>query len=198
MQSRSKFALSTSHMTLENTKYLEQLLTEAKRLPSRLSDSQVESLRKYAWDYFQLHSSQRIATFNFYITLSSAIIAGIGTTLQQSINLPAISAVLGVILMLISFVFWKLDQRNKEMIKTAEAALKQLETLALYGYKDLELTLNIFQHDERNVAIKKTKRSGLFWRNHYSYTNCFNIIFSSFGVIGILGIILSLLLLFIY
>ncbi len=28
--------------------------------------------RKYAWDYFQLHSSQRIATFNFYITVATA------------------------------------------------------------------------------------------------------------------------------
>ena len=28
-------------------------------------------LRKQAWDYFNVHASQRLAIFNFYVVLSS-------------------------------------------------------------------------------------------------------------------------------
>jgi hypothetical protein len=36
--------------------------------------SSIERDRKYAWDYFSQHSSQRMSTFNFYITLALATI----------------------------------------------------------------------------------------------------------------------------
>jgi len=29
-----------------------------------------EELRKQAWDFFQIQTSQRLTTFNFYITIS--------------------------------------------------------------------------------------------------------------------------------
>ncbi len=37
------------------------------------------------------------------------------------------AVVVGLVLSLLSFIFWKLDERNKLMIKNAEGGLKYLE-----------------------------------------------------------------------
>jgi len=153
--------------------------------------------RKYAWDYFQLHSSQRIASFNFYITLATAIVAAIGTILQQSTNLLGAAAVLGVVLVLFSFVFWKMDQRNKTLIKNAEAALKYVEEQASADATSPTIPLmSLFRRDEHAVRERKARSSIFFWRNHFSYTDCFNLVFFTFGLLGLLGTVVAIVRLF--
>lgn len=150
--------------------------------------------RKYAWDYFQLHSSQRIASFNFYITLATAIVAAIGTILQQSTNLLGAAAVLGVVLVLFSFVFWKMDQRNKTLIKNAEAALKYLEEQSAAHETSPTIPLmSLFRRDEHAVRERRAHPSIFFWRNHFSYTDCFNLVFFTFGLLGVLGTIVAII-----
>lgn len=150
--------------------------------------------RKYVWDYFQLHSSQRIASFNFYITLATAILAALGAILQQSANLLGVAAVLGVVLVLFSFVFWKMDQRNTGLIKNAEAALKYFEEQATADSSSPTIPLtNLFQRDEHLVRERRSRQSIFFWRNHFSYTDCFNLVFFTFGLLGALGTVLALI-----
>lgn len=144
--------------------------------------------RKYAWDYFSIHSSQRISTFNFYITLALATSTATATALQPSINLPIISLVLSVVLILISFVFYKLDQRNKMLIKCAEKALKESESRIEKTESFSNSLFSLFQNDELYVKERRSKKSFWFWNNYYSYSDCFNLVFTIFILIGILGI----------
>ena len=85
-------------------------------------------LRKQAWDFFQMQASQRLTTFNFYIALSSLLSGGLAANLKAQDGIQFVSILLGLLLVLFSFVFWKLDQRNRDLIKSAEDALKFFES----------------------------------------------------------------------
>ncbi len=148
---------------------------------------QISDQRQYVWNYFQLHASQRLSTFNFYIVISTAIAAGYLVTIGVgSIPIPAI--LLGFTISLLSFIFWKLDVRNKQMIKNAEEALKYLEALT-YTLRNTNESnvLKIFTYEEEQTNRMKGSKSFWPWKNHYSYSKCFNIVFAVFGILGLLG-----------
>ena len=149
--------------------------------------------RKYAWDYFSMHSAQRISTFNFYITLALALSTGVATALQPSINLPIIAIVLSTVLMLISFVFYKLDRRNTMLIKRAEVALKEEEN-RLESDLLVSSSFSLFRIDEEDVKQQRSKKSFWFWKNYYSYSDCFNLVFTIFGILGVSGVIFAIML----
>ena len=86
-----------------------------------------EDLRKQAWDYFQLHATQRLTTFNFYVGISSLLVGGLAATIKGDFEVPLLGGVVGVLLLVFSLVFWKLDQRNSDLIKGAERALMYFE-----------------------------------------------------------------------
>jgi hypothetical protein len=155
----------------------------------------IERDRKYAWDFFQLHGTQRMETFNYYITLATAIMVGITTVLQPTINLPVIALVLSLLLIFLSFIFWKFDQRNKMLIKNAEEALMEIEK-HLKDAKGPFTKTDLFLKDFTEVKQRRSHRSWMFWRNHYSYSNCFNLIFALCGLLGGIGIALSVVMLF--
>src|SRR5437660_1215676 len=92
-----------------------------------MDETQESFLRKQAWDYFSLHASQRITIFNFYIVLSSLTITSYFASFKGEWSLPAARPVLSAMLCLFAFIFWKLDQRNKLLIKNAEEALRHFE-----------------------------------------------------------------------
>ena len=84
-----------------------------------------EDIQRYAWNYFELHANQRMSLFKFFITLAVFMAASLGATLVQRFYFVGI--VLGALLVVISFVFCKLDERVRVLIKNSEAALKTLE-----------------------------------------------------------------------
>ena len=146
-----------------------------------------ETFRKYAWDYFAVHAAQRMAAFQFFITLATAIvgafIALIGAGGQKWMS------VLGMLLTMLAFVFYKLDCRTKELIKNAEAALSHLDTQhALPDVHLLPSPLRLIDRDR--VSCEMTERGG-FLRKRYSYSKCFSIIFCTFGVLGIAAAVVS-------
>lgn len=134
-----------------------------------------KELRDYAWKYFDRHAEQRLKTFNFYILLCGGIIAGLATVLREpgkewlAVALASLSAI-------VSFVFWKLDNRTRFLIKHSEEALKFIED-------DMA--------DLGNEALNVPHRCKLFRREkheqgkcgpaEYSYTTCFRWVFAIFG-----------------
>ncbi len=148
--------------------------------------------RQYVWDYFQLHASQRLTTFNFYIVISTAIATGYIVTLGVS-SIPVLAILLGFTISLLSFIFWKLDVRNKLLIKNAEEALKYLEALTYTpGDKNESNVLKIFTYEEEQTNRMKMSKSFWPWKNHYSYSKCFNIVFAVFGIMGLLGTVYAI------
>jgi len=82
---------------------------------------------EHAWRYFELHAQQRMTVFNFFIAISGLVAAGAGLGLQQGGKFLTLTSLLGFFLVLVSFIFWKLDQRVSVLIKHSEFALIYLE-----------------------------------------------------------------------
>jgi hypothetical protein len=148
-----------------------------------------EYLREQAWNYFQLHATQRLTTFNYYLVLSTAITAAIAITFQKDFRLPALDIVLSLLLVGISYVFLKLDGRNIELVKYGEAALKYFEKTEQANFPD-EATgapheAQLFRREEY-MTRKKTEHSEGRppWEQHYTYGKCLHLTIWFFMVGG--------------
>jgi hypothetical protein len=84
--------------------------------------------------------------------------------------------------MALSFVFRNLDDRNRLLIKNAEAALKFYEEL---DSKEVQVT-HLFRYEEIRTAQAESK--GL----HLKYSDCFRFLFWAFGLIGFFSVVAEL------
>ena len=89
----------------------------------------LENARNHAWNYFALHAQQRISVFQYFISIETALITAAFLTLQykEELENPLWPIVLGPAIIIFSFVFWKIDQRTRDLIVRAETSLKQIE-----------------------------------------------------------------------
>ncbi|HYJ92297.1 MAG TPA: hypothetical protein VEV84_13385 [Pyrinomonadaceae bacterium] len=94
-----------------------------------------DRFRQQAWDYFAIHASQRLTTFNFYLVIATLLTTGILASFQKQYEIRFAGIVLGLLLLIFSFVFWKLDQRNKHLIRHAEKALHSRISLTIWKYR---------------------------------------------------------------
>jgi hypothetical protein len=153
---------------------------------------QSEPLRKQAWDYFELHSGQRLTTFNFYIVIASVITTALFSTFQKDYKVPLLGIPLGLLLSFISYIFWKVDTRNRQLIKGAEEALKFFEDTAEFEDKDgTPHVAKIFKHEEYKTNLRRGDRATFPWKKHYSYSNSFNRVFIAFALVGLIGALIS-------
>jgi hypothetical protein len=136
-----------------------------------MSTEHQSDLRQYAWNYFSLHADQRMKTFNFYIVLSGAIVAGIIAALKEN-DSPAIAALLAFILAFLSFVFWKMEQRVRYLVKHGENALKHLE-----GEIGAE-ALQLLNYEEKlTKGLPRIRKTWSPVRAHFTYSTCLNAVF---------------------
>ncbi len=144
--------------------------------------------REQAWQYFVLHANQRMSIFNFYISISLALIAGLGVLISIK-AVPVLFIILGFLLIILSLVFWGLDRRTKEFIDIAENRILKLE-------KENNSIINLIT-SEHEISLKKclipwfrknrndsndSKSEGL---RIISYTFLFGSIYLVFMVLGI-------------
>jgi hypothetical protein len=143
-------------------------------------------LHEHAWSYFVLHADQRLRTFDFYLVLST-LIAGAMLSFMKS-GIPRIqTAILATTLPFISFVFWKLDIRNKQLVKLAEEAIKHVERESgLADDGEAPHRLKLFLYEEYATAKLKRFPKMWPWKAHFSYSTCFNLVFFVFGSIGLI------------
>lgn len=142
-----------------------------------------EHLQRYAWQYFEIHANQRLTTFNFYITLSTLLATGMFATFSKDFTYPQIGVFAGALLMSLSIVFWRLDRRNRELIKNAENALRAIEDKFSKEYDAVKLKL--FIRDD----IATDGANGC--RFLCKYSSCFNVVFLLFGISGIVGMVVT-------
>src|SRR6266853_2054763 len=143
-----------------------------------------ETFREYAWNYFALHAEQRLKAFHFFIILATTILGGFLLLFRYGQS-HKWTAVLGILLALLSFVFWKLDVRTRTLVKNGEDALKFLD--AQHGLPNIDGVphpLRMFSRDDY-----LTNRSPFFplLTGHFSYLRCFNYVFVVFALIGLVG-----------
>ncbi len=152
-----------------------------------IKDEDINDYRQYVWDYFHYHASQRLTTFNFYIIICSLMATAYFTALKD-VRTAHLGIVLGLLILLLSFIFWKLDIRNRQMIENAEEALKCIESEnTLQDTNEEPHVLKIFTRDKRQTDIAKKGKRYLICKIHWGYAKCFNWVFFVFGILGILA-----------
>jgi hypothetical protein len=141
-----------------------------------------QMFRNYAWAYFAFHAEQRMKTFNFFLVGAGILATAIATLVRAGGN-PLWVCPLGLLLTCLSFIFWKLDRRNRALVKNGEAALKHLDSLLeLPKLDDGPHVLKIFDRDD-HYSEKMSQLSIL--QSHFSYTKCLEIVFALFALLGI-------------
>jgi hypothetical protein len=75
----------------------------------------------HAWNWFNLHASQRMQTFNFFLVASAALIAAYASLLEKY---HWAALVVGLVGAWISYWFTRLDGRTRQLIEAGENVLK--------------------------------------------------------------------------
>ena len=149
-------------------------------------------MREYAWNYFQVHADQRLKMFNFFILMSTLVIGGFFSLSKNgSMKFSKWCALIPFCLTFFSFVFWKLEERTRMLVKNGERALKYIDnTTDLPDSNGMPHPLRLFDFDDAvsNVAPRYPLISA-----HFSYSRSFRWVFCFFGLLGILGTIICLL-----
>ena len=144
-----------------------------------------EIYRENAWRHFTTHADQRLKMFQFYITISTALLGGGLLLFRTSPNDGAIG-LLGFLASFFSFVFWKLEARTRMLVKNAEDAIKYLdESVDLPELNSEPNPLKLFTRDDFRNA-----RNSSFVR--FSYHQCFVFVFLVIASLGALGVGYSL------
>ena len=136
---------------------------------------------EHAWNYFAFHANQRMAVFNFFIVSTGLILAGLGAIIQGPAKLSAFGVGLGLLLILLSGVYWQLDRRVSFMIKHSEAALGFAEDSSLPS--ELRIVRN------EPGAFAAAKKQSWLW----TYGRGFRLIFLCAALVGALGSTVSAL-----
>jgi hypothetical protein len=149
--------------------------------------------RDYAWKYFALHADQRLRTFNFYLLIVTVIVGGLLAYLKDARS-PAYVVAAGLILMVLSWIFWRLDGRACELIQNAEDVLKAVEVDI--PTEQVPEELRLFAGEQKKTEALRRAQGGrpgwnpVSWvRGHYSYYDCFRAAFLIFAVVGLLIVV---------
>jgi hypothetical protein len=137
----------------------------------------------YAWDHFAYHAGQRQTVFNFFLLLIGGCVAAYSSIMGESgATYNYFRSFLGVVLALGSLVFWRLDQRNAQLVKISEDALKDLEA---------QMAKEISVPSIRLIANAEKKISGFPFSKIESFGQIYGLIFAVSGLVGLAMAILS-------
>lgn len=139
-------------------------------------------LRTYAWSYFAFHAEQRMKTFHFYLLLIAAMAAALITLQSKPQKEVTTEIILYFGVAFISFMFYLLDRRNRELVRNGENALRYLDELEGHERSNnVPHALELFARDGYFTSEKPSVPS---LHAHYSYTKILGTIFLGFGLIG--------------
>ncbi|MFY9085016.1 hypothetical protein [Aliarcobacter cryaerophilus] len=124
------------------------------------------------WEYFKLHAEQRLKTFHFYIIIITLLVGSALTILKDKEYIFFIFV--GILMSFFSFIFWRLDIRNKELISTAEEEIITLEE---------QFIVKVFTKDKEKINNKKL---------NLGFSFNFNLVFLLFNFIGYSMIFITL------
>jgi len=142
------------------------------------TDPSVKDVLEHAWRYFALHANQRILLFNFFVVISASVSAGLAACLQKGGVFQLVGGGLGMLLVLISFIFWKLDQRTAFLVKHGERAITDLEAALPFPAAHLLSS---------EPEVSAPRRRGFWPLRMWTYGTAFRVMFAAMGLVGVLG-----------
>ena len=156
---------------------------------SQISDKDVLEL---IWKYFEHHGNQRLTHINFFTVFSSALLVSQYTVLGTNNNLLFAPIVIGIVQIIVSFVFYKIDERTMFLVKHAEKAMVSIEsTYSFSDDKGYINSLKIFTNEIEET--NKAKKEKNFLLRRISHKKSYRILLISFAVMGVLGSIWGIL-----
>ncbi|WP_120430884.1 hypothetical protein [Acinetobacter baylyi] len=142
---------------------------------------------EHLWKYFEIHSNQRMSLINYYFFISVAMLTGLGVILQSTDkNFSILGGFISIIIILTSFIFWKLDQRTSYLIKFVEERMSEYETTNIVNSK-----LRVFSQEDFSQQLNNIQKN-IFTKN-YTYGSMYRFLFSIMAINGLVGLILSVL-----
>ena len=130
----------------------------------------------YLTKVFLYIGDQRLKTFNYYAIILAATVTMTGVAFKE--GGPAVFRLAGGLHVVIAFVFFMIDKRNRGLLGKARKALCACEKKA---FPDLDYRL--ISNDEANKSMKS------LWLMRASYTIAFDTLYTAQVLFGI-GIIL--------
>ncbi|HFL2715805.1 TPA: hypothetical protein ACGWTM_002993 [Legionella pneumophila] len=140
----------------------------------------LNSLRDIIFKHFELHATQRINLFRFYIGFIVLYLYGIG---YISIHLnktdiydEGAALIISVLFIFITFIFKKLDKRNRDILDNSRKSLIYLESRYIFDEKvipknELE-KIQVFHQDKNDKD-----------NSYFTHSKCFKMIYSiGFGL----------------
>ncbi|MCM1063266.1 MAG: hypothetical protein NC420_02150 [Eubacterium sp.] len=128
------------------------------------------------WNYFELHSGQRMQLMNFFIVLESLMVAGLISLLSAENNLSIWECGICAGMIFFAAIFYGLDRRTKKMIQLCESSIKMLERRNNGTRGPVEEWVGIFSKEEYYTKNEKIK---------YTYSKLFGIQYAFFAIIAI-------------
>ena len=154
------------------------------------SEVTLKEQREYALSYFQLHANQRMTTFNFFVVIAALLTTGISGTFNKDFQNHFFGIILGLRFIVISFTFWKLNQRVRYLIKHAETTLKAIEQEWIgesSGSGGALKSVALFSAEEEQTTGMRSQQSWAPWAWHLSYADCFGNCIFHIWCIGVFG-----------
>lgn len=140
-------------------------------------------LRTQAWDFFKIVAAQRLTVINFYIGIATLLTGG-QLALLQTRKYMSVAAGLGILLVVLSFVFGKWDKRSSDLIKLAERILKYYEgRMVIENESPDSCFARLFTHEHAFTEEKKRDNRWSF-QHYFTYRTCLNTLFWLFSIIG--------------
>lgn len=111
-----------------------QLIPTSKNFPTSLKTlisepKDFDAARQYAWEWFQYHAEQRQTVFRFFLTIVAILAAGYATA--WSADRLNWAAMVSILLIICPILFWRLDERNRNLVKISERYLSVEENRLL-------------------------------------------------------------------
>jgi hypothetical protein len=127
---------------------------------------------EFAFKWFELHADQRLKVFNFFLIIAGICVAGFFTAMQARNSVAA--SFISIVLILVCFCFKQLDLRTAQLVEIGEDYLRDW-----LGHKN-----KIIGSTNVNLIVRADKT-----RRCLSYRQVFNLLFSLFALVGLLGAI---------
>ncbi|MES1931395.1 hypothetical protein T35B1_02235 [Salinisphaera shabanensis T35B1] len=146
-----------------------------------MSPELLSEYREYAWKYFALHADQRLKAFNFFVVFTTFLLGAFAALIAR-IGLQTYCALLPAALVYVAFVFWKLEERTRMLIKTGEEALRVIDAECLEGEEKRFAPLALFATDDINT---KSLAAHPKWHGHFTYSRCFRWVYVAAAIAGL-------------
>jgi hypothetical protein len=150
-----------------------------------LTDSH-KNAQNIAWDYFHLLAQQRVTHFNLFIVFVGAISAIFATQINESLWGNVIACILASMEVFLCFIFYKIDIRNKFLIKHTERVLIQIESNL---GKDVP---KLFTEEEALTGdIRHTESKKMWAFRQLSTSQLYKLFYAFFFIVGLIAFALS-------